>query len=192
PELDLDWFGVAATHVHETQDTMGIWGPSAQETGVKPEYNALIRQKTVDALVAANAALEPVSIEFGRSVVDGHIPGTDPGGHKAAAFVSDTRDPVVLDLELRTIRFVARDDSATVATLINFTSHPEFAGDENLLTSSDFVHTLREGVEKGLTIENSAGQTLFSAEAVGGVAIFFNGALGGQVGPGRVRHVDHD
>jgi hypothetical protein len=192
PDLDYDYIGVAATHVHETQDTMGIWGPSDSESGVKPEYNALIREKTAEALSLANAALEPVTIELGKSVVDGHIPGTDPGGHKAAAFVSDTRDPVVLDLELRTIRFVAKDDEATVATLINFTSHPEFADDRNLLTSSDFVHTLREGVEQGLDVKNGAGTTVLSATGVGGVAIFFNGALGGQVGPGQVQHLDHD
>lgn len=188
PELDLDYVGVAATHVHETQDTMGIWGPTDSESGSKPEYNALIRQKTAEALAAANAALEPVTLELGKSIVDGHIPGTDPGGHKAAAFVSDTRDPVVIDLELRTIRFVAKDDEATVATLINFTSHPEFGGDENLLTSSDFVHTLREGVEKGLDLPTSPP---LHEPGLGGVAIFFNGALGGQVGPGEVRHLDH-
>jgi hypothetical protein len=171
---------------------MGIWGPSDSESGVKPEYNALIREKTAEALSLANDALEPVTIELGKSVVDGHIPGTDPGNHKAAAFVSDTRDPVVIDLELRTIRFVAPDDARTVATLINFTSHPEFADDKNLLTSSDFVHTLREGVEKGLDVKSAAGAPLLKADGVGGVAIFFNGALGGQVGPGLVKHLDHE
>ena len=192
PELDLDYIGVAATHVHETQDTMGIWGPTSTESGSKPEFNARVREMTADALFDANATLEPVTLEFGKSTVDGHIPGTDPGGHKAAAFVSDTRDPVVLDLDLRTIRFVAKDDASTVATLINFTSHPEFAGDELQSTSSDFVHTLREGVEKGLDVKGASGQTVLSAPGVGGIAIFFNGALGGQVGPGEVRHLDHD
>lgn len=192
PELDLDFLGVASTHVHETQDTLGIWGPSDTASGVKEEYNALIRQKTADALVKANAALEPVQLQLGASRVDGHIAGTDPGKHGTAAFVSDTRDPVVIDNELRVMRFIATDDQATVATLINFTSHPEFGGDENLLTSADYVHTLREGVEKGLEVKGSSGQELMKLPGVGGVAIFFNGPLGGQVGPGKVNHTDFE
>lgn len=190
PELELDFLAVAATHVHETQDTMGIWGPSDTASGVKDEYNALIRQKTAAALAKANAQLEPVQIQLGKSIVDGHIPGTDPGKHGTAAFVSDTRDPVVIDNELRVMRFVATDDQATVATLINFTSHPEFGGDENLLTSADFVHTLREGVEKGQEVTTPGGS--LKTPGFGGVAIFFNGPLGGQVGPGQVNHTDFE
>lgn len=192
PDLDLDFVGVAATHVHETQDTQGIWGPSDTQSGVKDEYNALIREKTAAALAKANAALVPVQIQFGASKVDGHIAGTDPGGHKTAAFVSDTRDPVVIDNELRVIRFVSTADKSTVATLINFTSHPEFGGDENLLTSADYVHTLREGVENGLDIKSASGKQLMKTEGFGGVAIFFNGPLGGQVGPGKVNHTDFE
>jgi len=192
PELDLDFLGVAATHVHETQDTMGIWGPSDTESGVKEAYNALIREKTAAALKKADANLTAVSVQFGATRVDGHIPGTDPGGHATAAFVSDTRDPVVIDNELRVIRFIATKDDSTVATLVNFTSHPEFGGDDNLLTSSDFVHTLREGVEKGLDVKDGTGQSLLKRDGVGGVAIFFNGPLGGQVGPGEVEHTDFE
>jgi hypothetical protein len=192
PELDLDFVAVASSHVHETQDTMGIWGPNDSKSGVKAEYNALIREKTAAALSKANAALEPVQLQFGASKVDGHIAGTDPKGHGTAAFVSDTRDPVVIDNELRVIRFVATDDHATVATLINFTSHPEFGGDDNLLTSADYVHTLREGVEKGLDVKSAAGKSLMKRAGIGGVAIFFNGPLGGQVGPGKVNHTDFE
>jgi hypothetical protein len=192
PDLDLDFLGVAAGHVHETQDTMGIWGPEDTASGVKKDYNALIRKKTAEALAKANAALEPVSAEFGATKVDGHIAVTDPAGHGTASFVSDTRDPVVLDDELRTIRFVATDGGNTVATLINFASHPEFAGEDNLLTSADYLHTLRESIEKGLTVKSGTGTELVKQDGFGGVAIYFNGALGGQVGPGNVVHTDFE
>jgi len=192
PNLDLDFLAVAAAHIHETQDTMGIWGPSDTESGVKEEYNALIREKTADALNAANAALKPVHVQFGATQVDGHIEGTDPGHHQTAAFVSDTRDPVVIDNQMRVMRFVSADDDSTVATLVNFASHPEFADDKNLLTSSDYVHTLREGIEKGLDVKSSTGASLMKRDGVGGVAIFFNGPLGGQVGPGEVNHTDFE
>lgn len=188
PDLDLDFLAVAAAHIHETQDTMGIWGPSDTQSGVKETYNALIREKTAAALAKADESSVAVHVELGATKVDGHIAGTDPGGHQTAAFVSDTRDPVVIDDELRVMRFTAADGGATVATLVNFTSHPEFAGDENMLTSSDYVHALRDGVEKGLKLETSTGS--LNRDGVGGVAIFFNGPLGGQVGPGEVNHTD--
>jgi hypothetical protein len=192
PDLELDFLLVAATHVHETQDTLGIWGPSDTESGVKDAYNELIRKKTALALEKAAAAAVPVRIELGRSVVDGHIDGTDPAGHATASFVSDTRDPVVIDNELRTMRFVSTADDTTVATLINFTSHPEFADDKNLMTSADYPGMLRKSVEEGLKVTSSTGETLVDQPGVGGVAIFFNGALGGQVGPGKVIHTDFE
>lgn len=190
PDLDLDYLIVAAEHDHETQDVMGQWGPVDGQSGLKKDYNAMIRAQTALALEKANKALQPVHLEFGASTVDGHIKQTDPAGHKTAAFVSDVRDPVVLDNQLRTIRFVSTKDSSTVATLINWCSHPEFAEDKNMMISADYVHTLREGVEKGLDIKDSSGKQIYKASGVGGIAIFFNGALGGQVGPGAVQHVD--
>ncbi len=192
PSHGFDYISVSSTHVHQTQDTMGIWGPTDGESGVKREYNAMTRTKTIESLMEASAKLVPVKTEFGASKVDGHIAETDPAGHQTAAFVSDVRDPVVIDNELRTIRFISTADESTVATLINFTAHPEYADDENTLTSSDFPHTLREGVEKGLDVRDAAGNVLYQADGVGGVALFFNGALGGQVGPGAVRHIDFD
>ncbi len=191
-DLDLDWFTVGATHVHEAQDTMGIWGPVDGRSGVKKEYNQLIREKTAKALAAASASLQPVTVQFGATQVDGHIAETDPLGIETAAYVSDTRDPVVMDTELRTMRFVASTDQSTVATLINFTSHPEYGGDENLELSADYTGILRKSVEQGLEIQNSGGETLYQKDGVGGIAIFVQGALGGQVGPGAVVHTDFD
>jgi hypothetical protein len=191
-ELELDWFTVGATHVHEAQDTMGIWGPVDGESGVKRDYNTFIREQTAEALKAANDALEPVKVEYGATRVDGHITETDPLGKKTAAYVSDTRDPVVIDDELRTMRFVASDGGDTVATLINFTSHPEFGGDVQQMISADYPGMLRKSVEEGLEITGAGGDVLYERPGVGGVAIFVNGALGGQVGPGAVVHTDFD
>lgn len=194
PELDagLDLVLVGSTHVHEAIDTMGIWGYSDGASGVKKDYNAFIREKTIAALKKAHAALEPVKVQFGATRVDGHIPETDPAGNGSATFVSDVRDPVVIDDELRVIRFIASDDDATVATLINFTSHPEYGDDRNTSISSDYAHTLRKGVESGVELRGADGTVHYSQPGVGGVAIFINGALGGQVGPGAVIHTDHD
>lgn len=192
PTVDLDLVIVGATHVHDMVDTMGQYGSVDGLTGIKKEYNELIRRKTAEALKRAHEGLVPVRVELGASRTDGHITETDPLGLKTRAYVSDTRDPVVIDDELRTIRFVSTADGKTVGTLLNYCAHPEIAGDENQLLSSDFVHTLREGVERGLEVKSASGATLYRAEGVGGVAVFFNGALGGQVGPGAASHTDFE
>ena len=56
---------------------------------------------------------------------------------------------------------------ATIATLVNYASHPESLGSDNTLVSSDFPHAMRETVE---------------AE-YGGVAIYVAGDLGVLQGP---------
>jgi hypothetical protein len=55
-------------------------------------------------------------------------------------------------------------------------------GSENTLSSSDFPNWLRNGIENGVV--GPDGEPL---AGVGGVTVFINGALGSQVGPGRVR-----
>ncbi len=184
-EVDLDLLVVAATHLHETRDTLGIWGYDDGVSGVSLAYNQMVREKTRDALVAANAKLEAVKVQLGAIQVDGHVAGTDPKGLKTNAFVSDTRDPVVIDAELRTIRFVGKT-GGTVATLVNWSSHPEFAGSENVQITADWVGGLRDAVEKGIDEVDPDGKPLHW-DGLGGTAIVFNGALGGQVGPGEVK-----
>ena len=57
---------------------------------------------------------------------------------------------------------------------IGWADHPETLWSDNLLISSDFPHFLREGIEKGVYIEDS-----LVFEGVGGTAVYFNGAIGG-------------
>ncbi len=192
PEVEVDLVVVSATHDHQTQDTVGFFGRNVNETGLKLEYNERIRQQTVDAIASAWSTRQPVSTQFGSIRVDGSLEGTDRAGHRAAAFVSDTRDPVVIDDELRTIRFVATSDGATVATLINWTAHAEYAGLGNTRLHADYPGALRDAVEGGILERGGSGEVLFEASGVGGEAIFFPGALGGQVGPGVVRRTGFD
>ena len=68
---------------------------------------------------------------------------------------------VLSDEELRALRFVD-EAGATVATLINWSTHPESLEDENTEVSSDFIHYIRAAVEREL----------------GGTAVYFTGDLG--------------
>ncbi len=71
------------------------------------------------------------------------------------------RPPWFFDQELRALQFIGTD-GATVATLINWSTHPESLEDDNTLVSSDFVHYIRTRVEADL----------------GGTAVYVSGDLG--------------
>ncbi|MFX0040459.1 MAG: neutral/alkaline non-lysosomal ceramidase N-terminal domain-containing protein [Promethearchaeota archaeon] len=60
----------------------------------------------------------------------------------------------------------------TIATMINYAGHPEVLWSDNLEITSDYVGYLCNKIE----------------EELGGVAIFFNGALGGMITPDVEEH----
>jgi putative sterol carrier protein len=71
----------------------------------------------------------------------------------------------ILDTEAVVIQFRSKADGKVIATLTNFACHPEVLNNDQL--TSDFCHWYYQTVER----------------AVGGVAIFANGALGGMISP---------
>ncbi|MFX1234256.1 MAG: neutral/alkaline non-lysosomal ceramidase N-terminal domain-containing protein, partial [Promethearchaeota archaeon] len=60
----------------------------------------------------------------------------------------------------------------TISTMINYAGHPEVLWSDNFVITSDYVGYLRDKVE----------------EKLGGIAIFFNGALGGMITPDVEEH----
>jgi hypothetical protein len=170
-DADADYILVSSTHTHEARDTIGIWGRSSFEYGVEDAYNERVRRGAVSAVRRAVAGLVPARVTYATiSLRD------QPGG--MLRYVSDRRDPKIIDDEVRVLRFSAASDERTVATVINFGSHPEYAGSDNTLLSSDYPHWLRRGVEEG-----AAGPDGTTLAGLGGVAVFLQGALGGQIGP---------
>ena len=144
---------IASTHTHHGPDTMGLWGPDQKTCGVDLEYMSVIKQKIVDIIHASLSKLEPASVKW-TSV---HVSG----------LVKNARNPEIMDDELTLLQFVGQVGNLPYATLFNFPCHPEVLWDMNPNITSDYVHTLREEVEK---------QT-------GAPCIFFSGALGGMMTP---------
>jgi len=180
-KVPLSYVFVGSSHVHEARDTLGIWGVDDASSGLDRNYNASIRDAAVKTVTAAVGKLERVTATFGSIEVDGHLAGTDPLGNGVKAFVSDGRDPVVIDTKMNTMRLVkASDKTTTVATVVNWAAHPETAGSRNTLLSSDYVNTLRKGVEQGVDAAP------LKKPGLGGVCLFLQGQLGGQIGPGQI------
>jgi hypothetical protein len=169
PQLGVDYLMISATHVHETKDAIGIWGPDYATTGYDPEWMARVRALTVAAASDAVKDLRAAKLAMGSILVE-------ESGHDLSPYISDSRDPVVIDQRLHLMQFDGAADGKPIVTVINWASHPEGEGDGNRYTSSDYVHYLREAVSAG----------------TGSEVVFVNGALGGQIGPNRITPIASD
>lgn len=167
--LDIDYLVVHSSHTHAAPDTLGIYGQDITHTGYDPRYLALVRDQAVDALAEAIAGLRPVTVEVGEVDADAYHE------NGVGNLVSDMRDPVIVDSRVSVARFAAVDDATTVATVVHFSDHPEETADVWSLFTSNFAHALRRTVSEGVDWGDGL------RPGVGGVAIFWNGAVGGMM-----------
>ncbi|HBQ15153.1 MAG TPA: hypothetical protein DEF51_29865, partial [Myxococcales bacterium] len=170
-DLGIDHVAISATHTHQNRDTIGIWGIAQDSTGRSDAYNQRVREGAAQAIRDAHETLRPANVQY--AAVDLR---EKPGG--VTRWVGDLRDPVILDPEIRVMRFVEAGTETTIGTLVNFATHPEYLDDRNTLISSDVAHWLRDGIESG--VDGPGGERV---DGVGGVAVFMNGAVGSQIGP---------
>jgi len=173
PDWRIDHLIICSTHTHSAPDLIGLWGPKTTERGVNEDYRRWVHYRILEALQQAVTNLQPAYLRMAR--VDSVREG----------LVADSRPPLVYDDALRILQFVHAATDTTLGTLVCWANHPEALGDLNLWISSDFVHYLREGVEKGLPPAWGDGQA-----GLGGVALFVNGAIGGLMTPLGVALVD--
>jgi len=168
-EWGVDHLIIASTHNHNGPDTMGLWGRTQFSRGVDGAYLRQVKEGIRQSVQEAVDRLQPAEIRIASLST-----GTE-------GFVRDSRPPEVIDDTLTLLHCTARSGGATLATLVHWSNHPEVLGGHNTQVTSDFCHYLREGVEKGL-----AG----GPEGVGGVAIYWNGAIGGLMTPLGVKVPD--
>lgn len=158
----VDYVIVSSSHTHEGPDVIGLWGGSRFQSGVDREYLAYLVSQAARSVDAAVAALRPAKLRFAE----------DPEG--AAFLVEDSRPPIVLDPAIRLMQAIDAEADTTLGTLVQWSNHPETLWSDNLQITSDFVHYLREGIEKGVV----EGDSLY-ANGLGGTTVFLNGAIGG-------------
>jgi hypothetical protein len=142
---------VTSTHSHEGPDLLGLWGKTPFRSGVDKDYLEYVKRQIVKSVENAVAGIRPARLEVSEDLTG------------ALHMIKDTRDPQVFDAGLRLIRAVDTESGKTLGSLISWGNHPETLWGKNLLITSDFPHFVREGVEK----------------AIGGVAVYINGAVGG-------------
>ncbi len=145
---------VHATHTHSGPDTLGLWGPLVGVSGINRRYMARIERRIAEALDLLETQLRPVTASGAHGTLN-------PSG-----LCRDSRDPQVIDPHLGVLRLKGTDGKA-VATIVNWSCHPEVLGRENRLLTADYPGALCARVEK----------------RSGGACLFLNGVIGGLLTP---------
>jgi hypothetical protein len=159
PALGIQEVLLTCTHNHEGPDTIGLWGANHLNDGKFPKYLQFVDQQIAKAVTMAAKSTVPVRLKLGA---------TNPKLSPVLADLqtrTDGRPPEFFDEELRVMQFVALDDEKTekvVATLVNWSTHPESMEDENTFLTSDFPGAVRDELEK----------------KYGGTAVYISGDLG--------------
>ncbi|HRE81050.1 MAG TPA: hypothetical protein PLN52_08380, partial [Opitutaceae bacterium] len=150
---------ISATHAHSAPSSMGVLGTDADQT-----YLGVLREKIVEAIVAAQGALEPAQIGFGRASAAAYTASrqwiyrpdriaVDPFGNRSVRAnmhagrnlddVTGEAGPIDPDLSLISIQSSA---GRPIAVLGNFSMH--YFGDQHI--SADYFGLFAEGLKDRL------------------------------------------
>ncbi|MEO6787183.1 MAG: LamG-like jellyroll fold domain-containing protein [Chthoniobacteraceae bacterium] len=161
---------ISATHAHSVPASMGCLG-----TDPDPAYVPFLRDKLVEAITAAQAALEPARIGFAKADAGAFTAlrrwirrpdriAEDPFGNKTVRAnmhagrnwddVTGESGPKDPDLSLISIQ---SRDGRPLAVLANFSMH--YFGDQNI--SADYFGLFSEGLKQRLAPESAPGKPAF-------------------------------
>jgi hypothetical protein len=121
----FDYVLVSSTHNHEGPDSLGLWGPSMVQSGVDPDYMAMVEKQIVQAVKAADAACKPAQARIGTA--------------KAPELLHDGREPYVKHDDLVALEFREAEGDGLLGVVVQWNCHPETLGSKNTLVSADFV-----------------------------------------------------
>ncbi len=178
---DLDHVIIGATHAHDTPDTIGLWGKNMFTSGRVPSYIDGMITAAAQAVHAAVTSAVPAEMVIAKTLV---LDDPTDITSRTLQWNQDIRDPKIFDPTLTVARFVRVDaPTTTIGTLVTWADHPEVAhfSDDPATITAHFPHWTRETIEQGLQTGD-----LFQLDrdlpGLGGVTVFVQGALGGQIG----------
>jgi len=145
---------VSSTHEHSGPDTMGLWGPFVGVSGLNKAYHKEIKKKIVAKMAELSSQLQEAELRgFSKEI--------DPRG-----LCRDSRNPAVINPNLAAFTLSTKAGK-TLATVVNWSCHPEVLGAKNLLITADYPGPMCDSLEKKL----------------GGTCVFLSGTIGGLMTP---------
>lgn len=185
--LGIDHILIGATHAHDGPDTVGLWGPTATATGRQKFVMDSLYAASVKAIKDAVESAQPATMVIASTKLI-----NDPANNQSKTddFNKDIRDPVIFDPTLTIVRFVKAGSNTTIGTLVNWADHPEvshFDDSVEAKLTAHYVHYLRDHIENGVLASESK-YAATDLPGLGGITVFVQGALGGQIGSLRGTH----
>ena len=163
---------VAATHNHHGPGTAFV---------VNDDWYDMMANQTAQAVADAVDSLAPAKVAVAS------------GEHRYG--VNDVRDPVILDPRLNVMAVDDADSGDPIATIVQWGSHPETTlGWEPPAEAADLDKVCGEKGWEGddcsaegryLTADYPGVLQTRIKDQVGGELLYFNGAIGNQIGPGQ-------
>lgn len=186
-DLHIDHVVIGATHAHDAPDTVGLWGPNLSTTGRQPFVIDALHAAAVAAIRDAVTTAKPATMSIATTLMI-----DNPADHASRSenFAKDIRDPAIWDPTLTIARFTDASTGAPIGALVNWADHPEVAHFDDSVPATitaHYPHYLREAIENGV----HASDSMYAATdlaGLGGVTVFVQGALGGQIGSIRGTH----
>jgi hypothetical protein len=159
PRIPAENILIGSTHTHSAPDCYAFPDGQGGHTG-DLAYIDSVCQKAAEAINAAIDNLRPAAIRIATGEAQGRI-------------AYNYYAPDLYDRRMSVIQALA-PDGETIATLVNYATHPEVLGSSEGIVSPDLIGPLCERIES----------------KVGGLAMFVNGAQGGMVTADN-RDLDH-
>lgn len=158
PGIKFDAVIVSSTHNHAGPDTIGLWGPAPGQDGKYGAYLQFVDRQIAQALSEAGDPRRMLEVRV-------RLAAARPASLRRLQTRTGHRPPSFFDDELRVMQLLTgatRERTRVLATLVNWSTHPESMERANRLITSDFPHYLREALER----------------QYGGTALYFSGDLG--------------
>lgn len=150
PEIPARNILIGSTHTHSAPDCYAFPDGQGRHTG-DLDYMAWVCKRTAEAIREANKHPRPASIKVATAQAQGKI-------------AYNYYAPELYDRRMSIIQAIGQE-GGTIATLVNYATHPEVLGNDVGILSPDLIGPMCQRIE-------SQG---------GGMAIFMNGAQGGMV-----------
>lgn len=158
--IDPENVFLCCTHCHSGPDTLGMWGPAIGEvpfaSGLNKNYMSRLKTLVVHAVRRAKKRAVPAVVGFAEN------------SSRKDDLTWNVRQPGFMDHAMTIMRVNRADNNRTIATCVNYASHPESLWGVNSRISPDYPVGIHRTLERVL----------------GGVSVFVSGALGGMVTPG--------
>ncbi len=150
---------IYSTHTHAGIDTLGLWGPVAEE-GKNADFQQTLVEGAFEAAKLAYENRRPGTLVYGKA-------DTEDMQH-------DSREPYVYDSYIHQFRFTPNDGTSGVR-MISYAAHAESLRGANTKLSRDYP-----GVMADVIKEQTGDDTLFLPAAIGGLLMTrdFTGEMG--------------